>query len=133
MILGIGIDTVQIPRIEKILEKDSDLFIKNYFGTEEIAKYDSIKNVPQKYATKIAKLFAAKEAFVKALGTGFRFGIELKDIQVVSNELGAPKIKLGQSVTTYIEKTFPNHKDFKYHISLSDDYPIGTAFVIIEY
>lgn len=133
MILGIGIDTVQIPRIEKILARDSDLFIKNYFGSDEIAKYTDIAHDTKKYAQKIAKLFAAKEAFVKALGTGFRFGIELHDIQIVANELGAPQLKLGNSVTSYIEKTFPNYKNFRYHISLSDDCPIATAFVIIEY
>ena len=133
MILGIGIDTIQIPRIEKILENDSTLFLNSYFGSDELKKYETIKNNSRKYATKIAKLFSAKEAFVKALGTGFRFGIELRDIQVLSNELGAPQLKLGPTVASYIEKAYPNHTNFKYHISLSDDYPTGTAFVIIEY
>ena len=133
MILGIGIDTVQIPKNEKILSRDSDLFIKNYFGVDEVAKYADIATDTKKYAQKIAKLFSAKEAFVKALGTGFRFGIELHDIQVVADTLGAPQLKLGKSVISYLEKTYPNYGDFRYHISLSDDYPIATAFVIIEY
>lgn len=132
MIFGIGTDIIQISRIEKILTKHPTLFIDKYFSQIELEKYKNQKLSTQQLASKLAKFFAAKEAFVKALGTGFRFGINLKDIQILSNELGKPYIKIIGTTQNYIEKNIKNYNTLKYHLSLSDDYPNGIAFVVIE-
>lgn len=130
MIIGIGTDIIQIPRVEKILTTHIDLFIEKYFSKEEFEKYKNYKLTPKQLAAKVAKFFSAKEAFVKALGTGFRFGIELKDIQILSDELGKPYIKILNKTKEYIDKTFGENLYF--HLSLSDDYPTAISFVVIE-
>lgn len=132
MIVGIGTDIIQIQRIEKILSLHPTLFLNKYFSPCELQRYENQRENKKIYASKIAKLFAGKEAFVKALGTGFRFGINLHDIEILSNELGKPYINITGETQKYIEKTFQNYKNLRYYISLSDDYPTGTAFVIIE-
>lgn len=132
MIVGIGTDIIQIQRIEKILSLHPTLFLNKYFSFYELQRYENQRENKKIYASKIAKLFAGKEAFVKALGTGFRFGINLHDIEILSNELGKPYINITGETQKYIEKTFQNYKNLRYYISLSDDYPTGTAFVIIE-
>ncbi len=132
MIVGIGTDIIQIPRIERILQCHPKLFIKKYFTEREFEKYKNQNLSSQQLASKVAKFFAAKEAFVKALGTGFRFGITLKDIEILSNNLGKPYIKISGKTQTYIEKNIKDYTMLKYHLSLSDDYPNGIAFVIIE-
>ena len=132
MIVGIGTDIIQIQRIEKILSLHPTLFLNKYFSSSELQRYENQRENKKIYASKIAKLFAGKEAFVKALGTGFRFGINLHDIEILSNELGKPYINITGETQKYIEKTFQNYKNLRYYISLSDDYPTGTAFVIIE-
>ncbi|MBR1545008.1 MAG: holo-ACP synthase [Alphaproteobacteria bacterium] len=131
MIIGIGTDIVQIPRIEKILEVHSTTFFDKYFSKEEFAKYKNIDSSNIKLlACKYAKFFAAKESFVKALGTGFRFGINLKDIQILSDDLGKPYIKLNNTTKEYVENNFG--KNLHFYLSLSDDYPTAIAFVTIE-
>lgn len=131
MIIGIGTDVIQIPRIEKILNRHSSLFIKKYFSHSELEKYKNYSLTQQQLASKLAKLFSAKEAFVKALGTGVRLGISLKEIEVLSDKMGKPYFNITGITKDYIKNNM-NYKNIKYHLSLSDDYPIGTAFVIIE-
>ena len=130
MIIGIGTDVIQIPRIEKILKLHPTLFINKYFTQEEFKKYQTQNLTQRQLASKYAKLFSAKEAFVKALGTGFRFGINLNDIEILSNELGKPYIKINGLTKDYVTKSFGENLHF--NISLSDDYPTAIAFVIIE-
>ncbi len=130
MIIGIGTDVIQIPRIEKILATHNTIFFDKYFSKIEFEKYKNIKLNSKQIASKYAKFFSAKEAFVKALGIGFRFGIQLKDIQVLSDNLGKPYIKLKGTTKEYIDKNFG--KNLKIYLSLSDDYPTATAFVVIE-
>ena len=130
MIFGVGVDIVQIQRIEKILATHPTLFMDKFFTDEEFAKYKKENLNGKLLASKYAKFFAAKEAFVKALGTGFRFGINLKDIVVLSDNLGKPYIKINNTTKEYIEKNFGN--DLKFKLSLSDDYPTAIAFVVIE-
>ena len=130
MIIGIGTDIVQIPRIEKILENHPTLFLDKYFSKEEFEKYKNIDLSQKQLASKYAKFFAAKESFVKALGTGFRFGINLKDILILSDELGKPYIKINGTTLDYISKNFD--KNLHFYLSLSDDYPSATAVVVIE-
>ncbi len=133
MILGIGTDIIQINRIENILKKYPNSFENKYFSNEELARYKKQNLNTKQFASKLAKLFAGKEAFVKALGTGFRFGISLKDIAILSDELGKPYIKINGKTKEFIVKQYNDINNLNYYISLSDDNPTGIAFVVIEY
>lgn len=121
MIYGIGTDIVYIPRILRISQKYGEKFLNKVYTKKEIEiskKYNS-QEVRAKY---FAKRFAAKEAFVKALGTGFSQEIIMKDIEIYSNIRGKPHLA--------ITKDFIS-KDYKIHLSLSDDQDYATAFVVI--
>lgn len=121
MIYGIGTDIVYIARILRISQKYGEKFLNKVYTKKEIEiskKYNS-QEVRAKY---FAKRFAAKEAFVKALGTGFSQGIIMKDIEIYSNIRGKPHLA--------ITKDFIS-KDYKIHLSLSDDQDYATAFVVI--
>jgi holo-[acyl-carrier protein] synthase len=128
MIIGLGSDIVQIDRIEKSIKEFGNKFLQKIFTISEIetAKiFTSNKRVFSYYA----KRFAAKEAFVKALGVGFRNGIKFTDIEVVNDHNGKPDIALYGAAKKYMEQ---NHSNAKIHLSLTDDYPIAMAIVIIE-
>ncbi|MEY4483251.1 MAG: holo-[acyl-carrier-protein] synthase [Verrucomicrobiota bacterium] len=88
--LGIGIDLVEVSRIRALLERSGDRFKERVFTPNEIDYCDSCADAPIHYAAR----FAAKEATVKALGTGFTEGINWKDIEVLRNEKGAPSLYL---------------------------------------
>ncbi|MGL9757598.1 MAG: holo-[acyl-carrier-protein] synthase [Wolbachia sp.] len=121
MIYGIGTDIVYIPRILRILQKYGGKFLNKVYTKKEIElsrKYNS-HEMQAKY---FAKRFAAKEAFVKALGTGFSQGIIMKDIEIYSDIRKKPHLT--------ITKDFIS-KDYKIHLSLSDDQDYATAFVVI--
>ncbi|NEV49291.1 holo-[acyl-carrier-protein] synthase [Wolbachia pipientis] len=118
MIRGIGTDIVYIPRVLRILQKYGEKFLNRIYTEKEIElsrKYNS----QEMRARYFAKRFAAKEAFVKARGTGFSQGIIMKDIEIYSGVKGKPYLTVS--------------KDFisKIHLSLSDDGDYATAFVII--
>ena len=130
MIFGIGTDIIDNLRIEKVLEKHSILFLKKYFNEVE---YESYKNLDKnKFAQKIAKLFAGKEAFFKALGTGLRFIMSFKDITILKNELGKPYIKISGETLNYTQKNIAQIEKLNIHISLSDEQTHSIAFVVIE-
>ncbi len=121
MIRGIGIDIVHISRILKILQKYEEKFLNKIYTKQEIEisrKYKSQK-IRAKY---FAKRFAAKEAFVKALGSGFSQGITMKDIEIYSDSRGKPYLTISKDFIS---------KDCILHLSLSDDGDYATAFVII--
>lgn len=121
MIYGIGTDIVYIPRILRISQKYGGKFLNKVYTKKEIEiskKYNS-QEVRAKY---FAKRFAAKEAFVKALGTGFSQGIIMKDIEIYSNIRGKPHLAMTKDFIS---------KDYKIHLSLSDDQDYATAFVVI--
>lgn len=129
MIIGLGCDIVNIERINK-----SETFLKQFqnkiLGPSELQEIFQKLTLSQKErACLLAKYFAAKEAFVKALGTGFRNGIFLKDIQVLHNTLGKPEIIVSGNAHLTLEKIANNSNIF---VSLSDDYPYAEAVVIIE-
>ena len=88
--LGIGIDLVEVSRIRALLERSGDRFKERVFTPDEIDYCDSCADAAMHYAAR----FAAKEAMVKALGTGFTEGINWKDIEVRRNEKGAPSLCL---------------------------------------
>lgn len=130
MIFGIGTDITDNTRIEKILSKYPTLFLKKYFNEEE---YQVYKNLPKKQlAQKIAKLFAGKEAFFKALGTGLRLNMSFRDIAILKDNLGKPYINVSGETLNYIEKNITKIGNIKMHISLSDEMNSSIAFVIIE-
>ena len=124
-IIGNGVDIVENKRINKLI--DDKKFIKRVFTNKEIKFSKKIKNKTNYYA----KRFAAKEAFVKALGTGFRNNINFSDIEVINNKLGKPKMNISKKVRTFIKKKFKLDKP-KIYVSLSDENKHSIAYVILE-
>ena len=127
-IFGIGTDIVNIKRIKKILKNNGSRFKNKIFSESEI-NYCEKKRDPGPF---YAKRFAAKEAFSKALGTGIRKGINLKNIIIFNDVYGKPKIKLKGSTYNYLKKKIKSKK-YNIHLSLTDDKPWAQATVIISY
>ena len=127
-IFGIGTDIINIKRIEKSLRKEGSKFKDKIFTKKEMLYCES-KKKPSSY---YAKRFAAKEAFVKALGTGFRHNITFKNIEVSNDNFGKPSIKIDGSVDRFLKKKIKNKK-YKIYLSLSDDLPWAQATVIISH
>jgi holo-[acyl-carrier protein] synthase len=127
-IFGIGTDIVNIKRMKKILKNNGARFRNKIFSKSEINYCEKKRNPASFYA----KRFAAKEAFSKALGTGIRKGINLKNIIVFNDVYGKPKIKLRGSTYVYLKKRIKTKK-YNIYLSLSDDEPWAQATVIISY
>ena len=127
-IFGIGTDIVNIKRMKESLKKKGNGFKKRIFSKNEIIYCETKKNSFAFYA----KRFAAKEALSKALGTGIRKGVSLKDIEISNNTAGQPSIILKGNVANYLKKKIKNRK-YDIHLSLSDDKPWAQATVIISY
>lgn len=122
MILGIGTDIAEVARIAKSIEQER--FKVKVFSKTEMAYCDSKVNVAEHYAAR----FAAKEAFLKALGTGLRGDIALNEIEVVNDSLGKPTIQfIGKTAETILAK-----KIYSTHVSLSHVKEMATATVVIE-
>ena len=123
MIFGTGIDIIEVERIAKVMERDLGFRDKIY--TEgEIAYCEPMKNKYQHYAAR----FSAKEALMKAIGTGWRFGIRFADIDVYHDELGQPHIRLIGKAKELAEKEGFS----KIHVSLSHVKQLATAVVVVE-
>jgi len=127
-IFGIGTDIVNIRRIEQSLKKHKFSFKNKIFSKKEISYCEKRKNSGAFYA----KRFAAKEAFSKALGTGIRKGVNLKNIEITNNVHGKPSIYLKGNLANYLKKKI-KCKKYDIHLSLSDDKPWAQATVIISY
>ena len=127
-IFGIGTDIVNINRIDHSLKKYGFSFKNKIFSKKEISYCEKKKDSSAFYA----KRFAAKEAFSKALGTGIRKGVNLKNIEISNNIHGKPFILLKGSVANYLKKKVKARK-YYIHLSLSDDKPWAQATVIISY
>lgn len=131
MIVGIGCDIVRIERMKKIIPMFKQGMKQHILSELEQQELNALDINDDKTCRFLAKRFAAKEALSKALGTGFRNGMYLKDITVRHTDLGKPYFDLqGETLETLLEKT--NNQDFKIHLSLSDEADIAQAFVIIE-
>ena len=129
MILGLGCDIVNVERIAKSPEF-LERFKQKIMGAEELEELDFRGDITYKErACRLAKAYAAKEAFVKALGTGFRDGIFMRDIQILHTDLGKPELLISGRAFTYLQKLSVTAQTF---VSLSDDYPFAQAVVIIE-
>jgi holo-[acyl-carrier protein] synthase len=128
MIIGIGSDLIDIRRIEKTLERFGDRFVQRCFTEIEQAKSDRRKAHGASYA----KRFAAKEACSKALGTGLANGVHWRDMGVVNLPGGKPTMRLTGGALTRLEKMCPPGHAPAIHLTITDDFPLAQAFVIIE-
>ena len=131
MILGTGIDLLDIRRLEKIMANHQERFKERYFTPNEIKTAEA----RQKAGTDtlaFGKRYAAKEACAKALGTGFIEGIFMKDIEVVNDPLGKPSLTLYGGALARLEEMVPSGMTPVLHLSLTDEPPYAQAQVIIE-
>ena len=126
-ILGTGIDIVENNRLKKLLLKKKSNFKNKIFTNNEIAYCEKKSNVANCYS----KRFAAKEAFVKALGTGFRKSINFKDIEVLKNNYGKPYLLINKKLINTIKTTFAVKK-FNILLSISDESKYSIASIIIS-
>ncbi|MEM6414534.1 MAG: holo-ACP synthase [Pseudomonadota bacterium] len=128
MIIGIGNDLIDIRRIEKTLSRHGDRFTHRLFTPLERAKSDARHNRAASYA----KRFAAKEACSKALGTGLSRGVFWRDMGVVNLPSGQPSMKLTGGALERLNEIVPDDRIAKIHLTITDDYPLAQAFVIIS-
>ena len=124
-ILGIGVDIVENLRIAKSLK--NDLFIKRIFSHSEILIAKKIKDKNKYYA----KRFAAKEAFAKSIGTGFRDNFNFKDISIINDKLGKPSFIINDKIKKIIKKQF-KISSFNFFLSISDEKKYSIAYVILQ-
>jgi len=129
VIVGLGSDLCNIERIQASLDRFGARFEARCFTDVERAKAD---RRPFTKAGTLAKRFAAKEAFSKAVGTGFRRGVFMKDIGVVNAASGAPTLALSGGAKAALDALLPDGHAAVVHVTLTDDHPWAQAFVIIE-
>lgn len=128
MIVGIGSDLCNIDRIQKSLDRFGDRFINRVFTDTERGKAEGR---PFTRAGTYAKRFAAKEAFSKAVGTGFKSGVFMRDIGVVNQISGQPTLQLTGGAKERLDAMIPQGHAAEIHLTMTDDYPFAQAFVII--
>ena len=124
MIFGIGTDIVDIKRIKKM--KSIDSFAKKILGDDEYLKFSKLSESKKIFF--IAKQFAGKEAFAKAIGTGISGDINFKTIEILRNDEGKPMFKFAEKTQLLIDNLGIAHS----HVSLSDEKEYALAFVILE-
>ena len=128
MIVGIGSDLCNIDRIQNSIDRFGDRFLNRVFTETERAK---AARRPFTMAGTLAKRFAAKEAYSKAVGTGFKRGVFMKDIGVVNAPSGAPTLELTGGARAALDALAPPGHAIDIHLTLTDDYPWAQAFVIL--
>lgn len=131
MILGLGNDLIDIRRIEKTLERFGDRFIKRIYTDVEQAKANRRKGAGQAYAATYAKRYAAKEAASKALGTGFRQGVYWRDLGVINLPSGKPTVHMTGGAAERLESMIPEGMEARVELTITDEYPLAEAMVII--
>ena len=124
-ILGIGIDVIQNKRIKNLINNKS--FIERTFGKNEVKFSKKTINKVNYFA----KRFAAKEAFAKSLGTGFRNNLNLKDIEILNDRIGKPYYYKSKKMNNIIKKLF-KIKKFNLFLSISDEKDYSVAFTILQ-
>ena len=124
-VLGIGIDIIENKRIESYIKNSK--FVNRIYTSNELKLSILSKN----RANYFSKRFAAKEAFAKALGTGFRLNLNFKDIEVINDKMGKPYYVKSKKITKIVKKKF-NVKKFDCFLSISDEKNYSTAFAIIQ-
>ena len=124
-IVGNGVDIIKNSRVKNLIKNPK--FLSRIFSVNEIKDSKKIKNKTNFFA----KRFAAKEAFVKSIGIGFRKGINFNDISVKKNKLGKPIITYNNKVKKILNKKFKSKK-FNVYVSLSDEKYYSIAYVIVN-
>jgi holo-[acyl-carrier protein] synthase len=128
VIIGIGSDLCNIERIQSSLDRFGARFVARVFTEVEKAKAE---RRPFTRAGTYAKRFAAKEAFAKAVGTGFRRGVFMKDIGVVNLPSGAPTLALTGGAKERLDALTPPGHAAQIHLTMTDDHPFALAIVVI--
>ena len=128
MIIGIGNDTIDIRRVEKVIERHGDRFTTRVFTEVEQRKSDRRRQRAASYA----KRFAAKEACAKALGTGMSAGVFWRDMGVVNLPSGKPTMMLTGGAASRLAALTPAGHRPVIHVTITDDFPLAQALVIIE-
>lgn len=128
MIIGLGSDLIDIRRVEKTLERFGERFISRVFTEVERRKSEGRRERAASYA----KRFAAKEACAKALGTGFRDGVFLRDLGVVNLRSGKPTMALTGGAAARLAAIVPAGMTPVIHVTLTDEWPHAQAYVVIE-
>ncbi len=128
MIIGLGSDLIDIRRIENSLDRFGERFINRCFTEIERKKSDARNQRAASYA----KRFAAKEACAKALGTGIANGVFWKDMGVVNLPGGKPTMALTGGAAERLQAMVPEGHKPVVHLTITDDFPLAQAFVIIE-
>lgn len=129
MIIGIGTDLCDIRRIERTLERFGGRFAERVYTDNERAKADSRGALS---ARRYAMFYAAKEACAKALGTGFREGVFWRDLEVGSLPSGQPLMTLSNGALDRLQTLTPRGMVPRIDISLTDEYPMAHAMVVIS-
>ena len=129
MIIGIGSDLCNIERIQNSLDRFGAKFEARVFTDIEQAK---AARRPFTRAGTYAKRFAAKEAFSKAVGTGFKRGVYMKDIGVVNLPSGQPTLALTGGAKARLDAMTPSGHAMHVHLTMTDDHPWAQAFVVLE-
>ena len=124
-ILGIGVDIIENSRIDKSLK--DNVFIKRIFSDLEILKGKQIKDKKSYYS----KRFAAKEAFAKSIGTGFRYNLNFKDISIINDKEGKPLFLITEKIKKIIKKKFKT-SSYNFFLSMSDEKKYSIAYVILQ-
>jgi len=123
-ILGTGVDIVENLRIKKSLQNKQ--FISRIFSSNEILLSKKFKNKTNYYS----KRFAAKEAFAKSIGTGFRDGLNFKDVSIINNKLGKPSFLITDKLKKVVKRQFKT-SSFNFFLSISDEKKYSIAYVIL--
>jgi holo-[acyl-carrier protein] synthase len=124
VILGIGTDLVEIPRIEAALGRFGDRFARKILVPREFDRFTAHR----KPAAYLAKRFAAKEAFSKAMGTGLRHPVSFQNIGVANHASGRPYLELSEALSVLVR----SRGIVNVHVSLTDERGVASAFVILE-
>ncbi len=124
-VIGIGVDIINNNRISRSIK--NKLFLKRIYTNQEILFSKKIKNKTLFFA----KRFAAKEAFAKSLGTGFRKKLNFRDISVKNNKLGKPSFFISKKIKKLIKKKYKTNS-FNFFLSISDEKNYSVAFVVFQ-
>lgn len=128
MIYGIGTDLVEVARIESALQRFGEAFVRRILHPSEINNFRTLPSQISLQARFLAKRFAAKEAFAKALGTGIRPPVSFSRIAIEHNALGKPGLFLKQEIQVLMADRGITHT----HLSISDERAFALAFVVLE-
>jgi holo-[acyl-carrier protein] synthase len=132
MIIGIGLDMIDIRRVAQVIERHGDRFLDRIFTEAERARADRRARNEKMVAATFAKRFAAKEACSKALGTGIRRGVWWRDMGVINLPGGRPTLQLTGGALVRLQSLTPEGHETRIDLSITDDWPMAQAFVIIS-